>query len=557
MLYELYAENFALMAELRLNLGEGMNALTGETGAGKSLLIDAVSLLIGGRGSDAYIRSGCEKCLIEGIFMPPYPKEAAELLRALDLDPEDSLILSRELVRGGRSLARVNGRAVNLTRLRDLSRLLINIHGQHEHMLILEDARQLLLLDSFEPAIEHLLEDVAIAYQAMLGAESRVDDFLQNQELRSERIGELTYIVDELEKADLRPGEDDELTVESQRLAHGERLYQLATDGLGNMNSGGAALDSLNAALACIKSIVALDAQAEDLCRRQENIFYEAEDWAQELSAYRDRINLDLNHQNAVEGRLAALGKLKKKYRATIDGMINILTEARQELAALEELSFSADSLFQAREQAQASYAAAASKLSDARIAAAERLGAAITRELQLLLMPAALFRIDLVANSPSGKGNEHALFMIRSNIGEPFQPVAKIASGGELSRIMLGIKVILSKLDSVPTLIFDEVDSGLSGKALVAVAQRIAMVGESAQVLVVSHNAVMAAAAARQVLIQKREADGRTVVAAHQLGYEERVEELARMIAGNQAGEITRRQARDMLEKMSQPGLF
>lgn len=557
MLYELYAENFALMAELRLSLGEGMNALTGETGAGKSLLIDAVSLLIGGRGSDSYIRSGCDKCLIEGIFMPPYPKEAAELLHAYDLDPEDNLILSRELVRGGRSLARVNGRAVNLTQLRDLSRLLVNIHGQHEHMLILEDARQLLLLDSFEPVIEPLLEDVAAAYRGMRAAERRVDDFLQNQERRAERIEELTYLVDELNHAELRSGEDDELTAEAQRLAHGERLYQLATDGLEKMNASGAALESLNAALACLKAISALDAQAEALCRRQENIFYEAEDLARELSDYRNQLNLDLNRQDAVEGRLAALGRLKKKHRATIDGMINTLTEAKQELAALEELSFAADSLFQAREQAQATYAAAAAELSAARKAAAERLGAAITRELQLLLMPAALFRIDLPENPPSADGNEHALFMIRPNVGEPFQPVAKIASGGELSRIVLGIKVILSRLDSVPTLIFDEVDSGLSGKALVAVAQRIAMVGESAQVLVVSHNAVMAAAAAHQILIEKHEADGRTVVAAHQLEHEERVEELARMIAGNQAGEITLRQAREMLEKMSQPGLF
>jgi DNA repair protein RecN (Recombination protein N) len=557
MLYELYAENFALMAGLRLSLGEGMNALTGETGAGKSLLIDAVSLLIGGRGSDAFIRSSCDKCLVEGIFMPPYPKEAVELLRGESFDPEDNLILSRELVRGGRSLARINGRGVNLAQLRELGRLLVNIHGQSEHMLLLEDSRQLMLLDSFAPRIEPLRAIVAAAYRNMREAERKVDDYLQNQEQRSERIEELTYIIEELTKADLRSGEDDELNAESHLLAHGERLYQLAADGLEKMNASSAALDSLNAALACGKAIAALDPQAEALCKRQESLFYEAEDLTRELSAYRARLNLDMNHQDAVEARLAALGRLKKKYRDSIDGMLATLTAAKQELAALEELSFSADSLFQARDQATAAYAAAAEQLGSARREAAQHLGAAVTHELQLLLMPAALFQVELPQNQPSASGNEHALFMIRPNLGEPFQPVAKIASGGELSRIVLGIKVILAKLDSVPTLIFDEVDSGLSGKTLVAVAQRIAMVGESAQVLVVSHNAVMAAAAAQQIMIEKHEESGRTVVTAHNLEHEERVEELARMIAGNQAGDITRHQAREMLEKMSQPRLF
>ncbi len=557
MLYELYAENFALISTLRLNLGEGMNALTGETGAGKSLLIDAVSLLIGSRGSDSFIRSGEDKAVVEGVFLPPFPEPAGNLLRGAGFDIEDTLILRRELVRGGRSIARINGAVTNLSQLRELGRLLINIHGQSEHMLLLEEEQQLLLLDSFDPAIKEQLTATATAYQQLLAAKQEIKKYEQNRDQLLSRSEELHYIIDELQKAELVPGEDEELAAEANLLVHGEKLYQLAGAAFSALNNSGAAIDSLGDALNNIKAIADLDTQAESLAERTRSLFYEAEDLSREMTAYQERVNLDSQRLEIVEARRALISRLSKKYHSSIDELIAKLDSSRQELNQLEELSLSADSLYLRQQQAQSKYDQAAAKLTAARQQAAKSLSSVVTRELQMLSMPNAHFRVDLLTNPAAKTGNEHALFMICPNVGEPFQPVAKIASGGELSRIVLGLKVILSRLDFVPTLVFDEVDTGLSGKALVAVAQRIAMVGESAQALVVTHNAVTAAAAAHQVMLEKHEEGGRTVVAAHTLDQQERIHEIARMIAGDKAGEITLQQARDLLEKMSQPQLF
>ena len=557
MLYEIYAENFALISTLRMSLGEGMNALTGETGAGKSLLIDAVSLLIGGRGSDNFIRSGCDKCLLEGIFLPPYPQPAVAFLQEHDIDAEDNLILSRELVRGGRSIARINGRPANLSLLRELGRMLINIHGQQEHMLLLDEEQQLLLLDSFSADIAAPLTATAQAYQQMQQAKRQVAEFENGREQRARRMDELHYLIDELEQAELHPGEDEQLSAEAHLLAHGEKLFQLAGDAISALNGSGAAVDSLNAAMAAVKNVAALDPQAEELSSRLQSVFFEAEDLARELAAYRDRVDLDAYRLEAVDARLSMLNKLKKKYQASLEGLMQLLAQSKSELAELESFSLSGAALYQAQQQAESVYDQAARQLSAARSQAARLLGEAVTRELHALAMPAATFRVELPAAAPSLHGNERALFMIQPNTGEPLLPVAKIASGGELSRIVLGLKVILAQLDTVPTLIFDEVDTGLSGKALVSVAQRIALVGENAQALVVTHNAVMAAAATHQIMIEKHEEAGRTVVAAHSLSEAERIDEIARMIAGDKAGATTRSQAKEMLEMMRQPTLF
>lgn len=557
MLYEIYAENFALISTLRMSLGEGMNALTGETGAGKSLLIDAVSLLIGGRGSDNFIRSGCDKCLLEGIFLPPYPQPAVAFLQEHDIDAEDNLILSRELVRGGRSIARINGRPANLSLLRELGRMLINIHGQQEHMLLLDEEQQLLLLDSFSADIAAPLAATAQAYQQLQQVKRQVAEFENGREQRALRMDELHYLIDELEQAELQPGEDEQLSAEAHLLAHGEKLFQLAGEAVSALNDSGAAVDSLNSAMAVVKNVAALDPQAEELSARLQSVFFETEDLARELAAYRDRVDLDAYRLEAVDARLSMLNKLKKKYQASLEGLMQLLAQSKSELAELESFSLSGAALYQAQQQAETAYDQAARQLSAARSQAARLLGEAVTRELHALAMPAATFRVDLPAAAPSLHGNERALFMIQPNTGEPLLPVAKIASGGELSRIVLGLKVILAQLDTVPTLIFDEVDTGLSGKALVSVAQRIALVGENAQALVVTHNAVMAAAAAHQIMIEKHEEAGRTVVAAHSLSESERIDEIARMIAGDKAGATTRSQAKEMLEMMRQPTLF
>ena len=548
MLYELYVENIALLRQARLKLAPGMNALTGETGAGKSLVVDAVSLLIGGRGSDSFIRSGEDRAVVEGVFLPPFPAAFCQAL-ADQADPEDSIILSRELIRGGRSLARLNGRTITLSRLRELGRLLVNIHGQHEHTLLLEDERQLALVDGYGGAeAAAALEQTASAFRAVRQADAAWREHNAHSEARKERLTELTEIIEEITLADPKPGEDEALKEESRLLAHGERLYALTDQTYQILTRGGGAVESLNEAASVLRQTAAVDARLDALAQRVSGLFYEVEDAANEVAAYRDHVNTDAWRLEEIESRIAALGRLSKKYGGNIDAVLQTLEEAKTEQQTLEEEDFSGDRLEKEKERRRREYAEAADVLRRIRQRSAEELGRAVTEELHMLAMDKAEFSVELTPHEERSSGTENAVFMIRPNLGEPAQPVARIASGGELSRIVLGLKVILSQLDFVPTLVFDEVDTGLSGSALVSVAERLRLVSRYAQTVAVSHNPIMAAAAQSHIVIEKHEEDGRTVAGCHELDKDERPQELARMIAGDRAGASAVAQARDLL---------
>lgn len=548
MLFELYVENIALLRQVRLSLCPGMNALTGETGAGKSLVVDAVSLLIGGRGSDGFIRSGEERALVEGVFMPPFPRALTE---ALD-DPsagEDNLILSRELIRGGRSLARLNGRSIPLSRLRELGRLLINIHGQHEHTLLLEEERQLALVDGFGgAACARALSRVGQAWSNLVRAGAALKDYEQNAAQRGDRLAQLAELIEEIENAAPRRDEVEELQGESHLLTHGERLYGLSDQAHELLACGGGAVERLNEAAALLRQASSLDKSLDPLADRMSGLFYELEDAANEIAAYRDRLNINAWRLDEVESRLALLGRLSKKYGGDIEAVLRTLAEAKAEQERLEEIVVSGDRFQQELSHCQEEYDRAAACLRQERQAAALKLGEAITHELRMLAMPQAQLTIELPTCAAGSRGTESAVFMIRPNVGEPAQPVARIASGGELSRILLGIKVILAQADAVPTMVFDEIDTGMSGRALLAVADRLRLVSRYAQTIAVSHNPIIAAAAHSQVVVEKQELEGRTLACCRQLGREERPAELSRMIAGDRAGESAIAQAEEML---------
>ena len=555
MLYELYVENIALLRQVTLRLGPGMNALTGETGAGKSLVVDAVSLLIGGRGSDSFIRSGEDRAVVEGVFMPPFPAAFCNALGD-QADSEDNIVLTRELIRGGRSLARINGRIIPLSRLRELGRLLINIHGQQEHTLLLEDDRQLALVDGYGGSdAASALADTAAAYQAMRQAEAAWQEYNEKGEYRRRRLADLEEIIEEISLVDPKPGEDEALKEESRILAHGERLYAQSDQVYEILSRGGGAVESLNEAAAVLRQTAAIDSKLDALAQRISGLFYEVEDAANEVASYRDRVNTDAWRLEEIESRIAALGKLSKKYGGNIDTVLQTLEEAKQEQSALEELDFSGERLEKEMLRLRGNYDQAASRLRLIRQRSAGKLGEAVTEELHKLSMENAVFSVDLAPHEAKSSGTEGVVFMIRPNIGEPAQPVARIASGGELSRIVLGLKVILSQLDFVPTLVFDEIDTGMSGSALVSVAERLRLVSRYAQTVAVSHNPVMAAAAQTHTVIEKHEEEGRTVAGCHELKADERPLELARMIAGDLAGESAVAQARDMLAQFETGG--
>jgi len=559
MLYELYVENFAIIRQLRISLMTGLNALSGETGAGKSLVVDAVALLIGGRGSDNFIRGGYDRCVIEGVFTRPFSAELMQMLQDMGstpLDEDDMLVLTRELVRGGRSVCRINGRTVNLGQLRGLGRLLLNIHGQMEHMLLLEEEKQLQLLDSYGgAALLTQKEQVAAMFTALREKQRFLREYEQNKVWREDRMALLGEQTAELIAAALISGEEDILRQEAQRLNHGEKLIGLAEEAQVYLRESGGAVEALNAAAALLRQAAQVDEQAQALAGRLQSLYYEAEDAARDAAHYLGSIGTDRYRLNEIENRLALLSRLKKKYHGSVEDLLAYLEEAQAELATLDEADFSGGKARRALEEAETAYEQAAAELSAQRAAAAARLSMAITDELHLLCMAEASFRVDLPPHEPAVWGREKALFMIQTNAGEEFRPVAKIASGGELSRIVLAMKVILAQLDSVPTLVFDEVDSGLGGRALNAVAQRLAYVGQSTQAIVVTHAPVMAAAAARQLHVGKHTVEGRTEISVEELTGEARINELARMIAGEHISDTTRHQAAELLQNAGRAG--
>jgi len=552
MLKELYVENFALIEKMRLAFCGGLTALTGETGAGKSLVIDAVSLLIGGRAKESFIRSGEEKCLIEGVFESPYPQELSFLLEAagIEFGGEDGmLIFRREISRGGKSVCRINGITVTLALFRQAGRLLVNINGQMEHLLLLEEGKQLALLDSFGgEKLCALREQVGGSFSLMQHWSNKYREYEEKQQERAQRIDWLRFQIEEIEQAKLLPDEEELLKTEADLLSHGEKRRTAAASATAALSGNNAAIDKSAEAMEAMRQVSALDKEATPLYERLSSVYYELDDIAQEVQIYADNIVNDPYRLEEIESRLFLITRLKKKYGGSIAEILSYYQKAQEELSSLEEWDLIGDSASEQMKKEKENYDVLSASLTDIRKEASRKLGAAITEELKLLYMPNAVFRVDIMPHAPASYGNENVVFMIQSNIGEDFCPVAKIASGGELARIVLGIKVILAQLDAVPTLIFDETDTGIGGCALSAVANRIKMIASYTQSICVTHAPIMAAAANNQIHIYKKIEGSRTIIQSELLDYQGRVNELARMLAGDKVSEATLAQARELL---------
>ena len=553
MLYELYAENFALIDKVKISFTAGLNAVSGETGAGKSVIIDAVSVLMGGRFHDYYLRSSCDKCVVEGIFIAPYPREALLLLQSagFDIGEDEEIVLSREVNAVGRSVSRINQRPANVSFLKELSKLLLNIHGQAEYTLLFDESRQLSLLDSFGGdglqkavrSVDEAYNNYAAAVALLKKHEEKSGESLQKQDF-------LTYQIKEIEKAALTVGEDDDLEQEFSRLSHGETLARSASDAYARVYGSGGAMEPLAAALSSLRAVSSLDKEAEELAVRLENLYYELEDTASSVNSYKNSIVNDPYRLEEVGGRIAEISRLKKKYGTTIQGILDFAAKAAEEYDNILNHDDLIKKARQAAAEKKSTFDELCVHLSALRRETAGKLNSAVTAELKELYMPEAYFEVSLEPCPPTARGVEKAVFLISPNIGEAPLPVSQIASGGELSRIILAIKVILAQIDQVPTLIFDEVDSGLGGGAISAVSRRLHFISEHTQVICVTHSPVLAAAADSQVCIYKKVEGGRTFIRVKELESEERIGEIARMLAGENITEVTIAQVKELLKK-------
>ena len=557
MLAELRVRGLAVIADARLELGPGLNVLTGETGAGKSMLVDALALLLGERAASDRVRPGSGRAVVEGAFelgrpdgqtdRRPGAVEAA--LERLWIEPEDDrLVLKREVQAAGRSRAWVNGSPVTVGVLAELGTLLVDLHGQHEAQSLLYAEAQRIILDAFAGAADAAAR-VAESYDARerLLAERRELETRQNEARR--RADYLRHVAEEIAAAAPQPGELERLDGEARRLGHAEELSRTAEEvaGLleGDDRAAGHALSQASRLLAALERI---DPAGSGLWREMlETARANVDELARAVRGYAEALDLDPARLAAVERRRDVLFRLDRKYGPGLDRVLEAGAEARRELALLENAGADLAGLDQQVADATARLADACRALSGKRRAAAKRLSGAVSSRLDALGMSSGTMRVALEPlEALSRAGAERVEFLCALNPGMGERPVAKAASGGELSRLMLALKVELARHDRIPTLVFDEVDSGIGAGVAVRVADALAEVGETHQVLVITHLPPIAAAAARHLVVTKREADGTTITDVEPVHGEDRVEEVARMLGG--AGATARRHAAEML---------
>lgn len=558
MIVELSIRNLAVIEQVQVSFRQGFHALTGETGAGKSMVIDALTLLVGGRGSSDLIRHGASKAEIEAMFDLPedHPVWDTLLRLGIEASPEEPLIIRREITAQGKSVSRINGQLVNLTMLREVGEWLINIHGQHEHQSLLKTEHHLEWLDMIdEQSITPLKEAYAEHYTAYMEALKELQELERMNREALQMLDLYTFQLEEIDAARLESGEDEWLEDEKRRLANAEKLMQSAASAYDALYGNGQGLDLLSKAVKNVEDIAAIDPEPlRPLLEQLQEAYYQIEDAAYQIRDYRDGIEFSPERLDQIEERLDLIANLKRKYGSTIEEILDYAEKIRAQIETMTNKDERIRELEALLEQRRPLLVAAAEKLSEARRAAGDRLAREIERQLDDLHMSNTKFHVELKrkteeADAFGPDGYDQAEFLIAPNPGEPLRPLARIASGGELSRIMLALKTIFARIDKVPVLVFDEVDTGVSGRAAQAIAEKLSELARSCQVFAVTHLPQVASMGDEHYSISKELEDGRTYTKVDRLDTEGRVMEIARLMGGEQITDAVIQHAREMLQ--------
>lgn len=537
MLREIGIKNFVLIEELRLELGEGLNVLTGETGAGKSIVLDALGLLLGDRFMSEEVRQGAEKSSIDGTFDVPRNREFQTWWKAHEFDPADTLLIRREGYPDGRSKAYLNDQPVTLTTLAELGSFLVDVHGQNEHQQILKPSVQLALLDRFA-GLEDKRAALAPLYHAWKDLQEQLQAKALSEEERLQRIDVYRFQLQEIEAAKLKPGEETELQDRLPELKNAGKLQSLSALAYGTLyQDEGSALERLGQAEKTFEALRALAPTVEPIAQEITEARIRLAEAAHSLQALTARWESDPAVLEESLTRLDLIARLKKKYGASVETVIERGQTLRQELESLEN----ADSYRQALESqasaAQAQLRRASGELSGRRKKAAKELAPAVKKELADLGLKQADFQCEVVALPPESftlNGIDQMIFQWSPNPGEGIQPLKAIASGGEMSRVMLALKSVLADADAVPTLVFDEIDAGIGGLTAQAVGKKLRGLSRHHQILCISHLPQIAACAAAHFQVSKRTAKSRTFAVIVRLDPAERVNELARLLGSD-----------------------
>ena len=553
MLQLLHIENIAVIEEADITFDEGFNALTGETGAGKSIVIDAMGAVLGQRTSRDLIRTGAAKAFVSAMFsgVPPLP-----VLEECGMEAEDGeLLLQREIYADGKNACRVGGRPVTVAQLRRIGGALLNIHGQHDGQQLLDEEQHGAYLDSFG-RVEEELGAYAACYEAMEATRKRLKSLQMDEAEKERRMDSLTFQIQELEKAQLKPGEEETLLQRRNLLRNSEKFMsavQGAVWSLTGGDDGGGAVSELREAAGAVSGVKGLDDRFGQLHERLENLYSEAYDVAETLRDLQDSFDFSPQELDELEGRADLLYRLKKKYGPTVEDMLAYLEKCREEL---DQIAFAADTTARLEKQLEKERGRAmkaARALSEARKAAAKRLEERIQEELRQLDMPKVRFAICFEEKEPDALGIDVVRFLMSANVGEELRPINKVASGGELARIMLALKNVLAENELIGTLVFDEVDTGVSGRAAQKVAEKLAQVSRRKQVLCVTHLPQLAAMADTHFSVEKGEREGRTYTRVLRLDRERRKEELARLTGGQRLTSALLAGAEELLDAASE----
>ena len=551
MLLEISIKNFAIIEAISLNFEKGMTVLTGETGAGKSIIIDAMNMMLGARATTDVIRHGAPKAEIEGLFSVENSHALQMIFDEQGIELGDEIIIRREILQNGRSVSRVNGQMVNLSVLRSIGQYLVDIHGQHDQEELMRPQLHIQMLDGFGDAdFLELKQAYQTNFDAYRKMRKQLLEIKKNQEEHKARIEMLEFQMAEIESASLQPGEDLKLNQERDKLLNHKNIADTLTNAYTMLdNEEFSSLANVRSAMNDMESLEDYDAEYREISSSLSESYYVLEDVTKRLEDIIEDLDFDGNRLMQIEIRLDLLHAITRKYGGNVDDVLMYFAKITEEYNLLTGNHLSSDDMEAELKKLEVSLVDLATKLASARHNLAQQLEIEIQQELKDLYMDKARFQVQFTKGKFTREGNESVEFYISTNPGEDFKPLVKVASGGELSRLMLAIKSAFSRKEGKTSIVFDEVDTGVSGRVAQAIAQKIHKIGQNGQVLAISHLPQVIAIADYQFFIEKISNDHSTVSTVRLLTVEERVEEVAKMLAGENVTEAALSQARELLQ--------
>ena len=552
MLLEISIKNFAIIEEISLNFEQGMTVLTGETGAGKSIIIDAMNMMLGSRATTDVIRHGAPKAEIEGLFSLENSRALREIFEEQGWELTDELIIRREILQNGRSVSRINGQMVNLSVLKAVGQHLVDIHGQHDQEELMRPQLHIAMLDEFGTAdflnLKSRYQETFDRYRSL---RKQVLTLQKNQQEHKARIEMLEFQMAEIESAALKSGEDTALHQERDRLLNHKLIADTLTNAYTMLdNEDFSSLTNVRSAMNDLESIEEYDPAYKELSGSLSETYYVLEDVSKRLEDILDGLDFDGDRLLQVESRLDLINSITRKYGGQVDDVLDYFAQISKEYSLLTGSNLSSEDMDRELKALERELVELAQELSQARHGLAAQLEAEIKQELQDLYMEKARFKVQFSKGKFNREGNEQVEFYISANPGEDFKPLVKVASGGELSRLMLAIKSAFSRKEGKTSIVFDEVDTGVSGRVAQAIAQKIQKIGANGQVLAISHLPQVIAIADYQFFIEKISDENSTVSTVRLLTADERVQEVAKMLAGEDVTEAALTQARELLKK-------